>query len=76
MVVKVKLCLLPDNCVAVHCSEFMSHPVLLLLPREKVGHVVDILENETFHGFPIVEQDPSVSALHQTLEGKSPGLVI
>lgn len=40
----------------------MSQPVLSIFPVEKVGHIMDILENETFHGFPVIEQDPSVSS--------------
>ncbi|XP_070203542.1 H(+)/Cl(-) exchange transporter 7-like isoform X3 [Littorina saxatilis] len=61
---------LSDN---VRVSEFMSHPVLLLMPREKVGHILDILQNETFHGFPIIEQDPS-SVLQY--KGKLRGIVL
>ncbi|KAL8575924.1 hypothetical protein ACOMHN_027322 [Nucella lapillus] len=61
---------LSDN---VRVNEFMSHPVLTLLPKEKVGHIVDILENETFHGFPIIQPDPSSVLLYK---GKLQGLIL
>ena len=42
-------------------SDFMSQPVMSLLPVEKVGHIYECLTGETFHGFPIIDQDPNVS---------------
>ncbi|XP_025115201.1 H(+)/Cl(-) exchange transporter 7-like isoform X2 [Pomacea canaliculata] len=49
--------------------ELMSQPVLSIFPVEKVGHIMDILENETFHGFPVIEQDPSK-------KGKLQGIIL
>ncbi|KAL8566320.1 hypothetical protein ACOMHN_050438 [Nucella lapillus] len=61
---------LSDN---VRVSELMSHPLLVMYPKEKVGHVLEILENETFHGFPIIRQDPSSSLPNK---GKLCGLIL
>ncbi|XP_076449096.1 H(+)/Cl(-) exchange transporter 7-like [Babylonia areolata] len=61
---------LSDN---VRVSELMSHPVLSFLPKEKVGHVVDVLENETFHGFPVIQPDPTNVMRYK---GKLQGLIL
>ncbi|XP_025115195.1 H(+)/Cl(-) exchange transporter 7-like isoform X3 [Pomacea canaliculata] len=63
----------PPLCENVKASELMSQPVLSIYPVEKVGHIIDILENETFHGFPIIDQDPS-SFLQA--KGKLHGLIL
>ncbi|XP_076470814.1 H(+)/Cl(-) exchange transporter 7-like [Babylonia areolata] len=61
---------LSDN---VKISEIMSQPLLMMCPTEKVGHILDVLENETFHGFPIIRQDPSSSLQGK---GKLCGLIL
>ena len=38
-------------------SKVMSHPVVTLRSRESVGRIVDILQHENHHGFPVVDND-------------------
>ena len=33
----------------------MSHPVIVLQTKEKVGKIVDILKAESHNGFPVVQ---------------------
>ena len=39
----------------VYASEVMSHPVVVFKTVESVGHIVKVLTEETYNGFPIVD---------------------
>lgn len=39
----------------------MSSPLIVVKPKEKVGHIVDLLKTECMCGFPIVETPEDVS---------------
>lgn len=39
----------------IRASEVMSSPLIVVKPKEKVGHIVDLLKTECMCGFPIVE---------------------
>ncbi len=41
----------------------MSHPVTTFAKREKVGRIIEMLRNERFDGFPVVESSEEVSRL-------------
>ena len=41
-------------------SDIMSQPLYTFKPKEKVGVIYDMLKNETFCGYPVIEDDPTV----------------
>lgn len=48
----------PPLCDDLRASEVMSQPLTTFKPKEKVGHILDILNNECCCGFPVVDDDP------------------
>ncbi|CAL1545997.1 unnamed protein product [Lymnaea stagnalis] len=63
----------PPLCEHVYTNDFMSQPVMTLLPVEKVGHIYDCLVGESFNGFPIIEQDPNYDMMYK---GKLKGIIL
>ena len=47
-------------CLVLFDSEVMSHPVVTLNMREKVGDIVKVLSKEGHHGFPVVSKGTQV----------------
>ena len=47
-------------------SELMNSPALCLNKVERIGRIVDILKNETFCGFPVVNAKGRVSNVPQS----------
>ncbi|ESO98209.1 hypothetical protein LOTGIDRAFT_114468 [Lottia gigantea] len=45
----------PILCEHVKASEVMSQPVLALQTQEKVGTIIEILDSETYGGYPVVD---------------------
>ena len=45
-------------------SEVMSQPVVTLRTVENVGVIVDVLKNENFNGFPVVEYEDDDGVRH------------
>jgi chloride channel 7 len=45
----------PEMCYAVKASEMMSTPVKVLRTVEQIGKVVEIMDNHTHNGYPVVE---------------------
>ncbi|XP_039293986.1 H(+)/Cl(-) exchange transporter 7 [Nilaparvata lugens] len=44
----------------VRAHAFMSYPVYTLKPIETVGHIVDLLKNTTFNGFPVTDTEHKI----------------
>ncbi|CAG5124883.1 unnamed protein product, partial [Candidula unifasciata] len=63
----------PPLCENIRVNDFMSQPVMTLLAVEKVGHIYDCLTGETFHGFPVIEQDLSCDVMYK---GKLKGIIL
>ncbi|XP_050395786.1 H(+)/Cl(-) exchange transporter 7 isoform X1 [Patella vulgata] len=63
----------PPLCENIKASEVMSQPVLSLHTEEKVGSILEILESETYGGFPVVETNPKY---RQYYSGKLKGLIL
>jgi chloride channel 7 len=40
----------------IYATEVMSTPVVTFSSMETVGRVIDILTNETYNGFPVVDE--------------------
>lgn len=48
--------------IHVHFSDVMSAPLATFKTKERVENIYRMLKEETFCGFPVIEDDPMVSS--------------
>lgn len=67
----------PPMSYNVYASEVMSHPVVVLKNVENVGRIVQVLTEETYNGFPVVDESTSNQHVGKVNSfGKLRGLIL
>jgi len=67
----------PPLSATTYASEVMSYPMVMLHPKAKVGHVMEVLTKTTHNGFPVVDNlMESTMFSNSNSHGKLRGLIL